>query len=106
MSRSLGVTTVKILSVIDRRVCYGLDIIHRTDMLPGTVYTTLRRLERRGLIAGRWEDAEIAEAESRPRRRYYALTPAGEKALATAKHRLEDLVEEMAGEVPSPREAG
>lgn len=106
MSRSLGVTTVKILSAIDRRVCYGLDIIQRTDLLPGTVYTTLRRLERRGLITGQWEDPEIAEAERRPRRRYYTLTPAGERELETAKDRLDRLVLEMEGRAPSPREVG
>jgi len=105
MTRSLGITTVKILSVIDRRVRYGLDIIQRTDMLPGTVYTTLRRLERRGLVAGQWEDAKIAEKERRPRRRYYTLTPAGERALESARHRLDRLVLEMGRDAPSPREA-
>lgn len=89
MSRSLGVTTVMILSAVERRVCYGLDIVNRTDLLPGTVYTTLRRLERRGLVEGSWEDPEVAEAERRPRRRYYTLTPSGNEALATARERFE-----------------
>lgn len=85
MSRSLGVTTVLILTAVDRGVCYGLDIVNRTAMLPGTVYTTLRRLERRGLVRGQWEDAEVAEADRRPRRRYYELTPNGEQALVDAR---------------------
>lgn len=95
MSRSLGVTTVMILTAIERRVCYGLDIVNRTGLLPGTVYTTLRRLERRGLVEGRWEDAEVAESERRPRRRYYALTPSGEAALETARERFEGLGVEL-----------
>lgn len=85
MSRSLGVTTVLILTAIDRGVCYGLDIVNRTAMLPGTVYTTLRRLERRDFVRGQWEDAEVAEKERRPRRRYYELTPDGEQALENAR---------------------
>ena len=91
MSRALGVTTVLVLSALDRGVCYGLDIVNRTGMLTGTVYTTLRRLERRGLVTGQWEDAEIAEAERRPRRRYYELTPRGTEALETSLRHFEAL---------------
>ncbi len=89
MSRSLGVTTVLILTALNRGVRYGLDIVNRTELLPGTVYTTLRRLERRGLIRGQWEDPEIAERERRPRRRYYEVTPAGVEALDRAVARFE-----------------
>ncbi len=91
MSRSLGVTTVTILAAIQSGVRYGLDIANRTELLPGTVYTTLRRLERRGSIEGRWEDADTAERERRPRRRYYRLTPDGAAALAQARDRLASL---------------
>ena len=97
MSRSLGVTTVMILAALERGVRYGLDIVNRTELLPGTVYTTLRRLERRGLIRGQWEDAEIAERERRPRRRYYELTPAGAEALETAVARFEAMGIDVAG---------
>lgn len=88
MSRSLGMTTVTILAAIEQRACYGLDIINRTGLLAGTVYTTLRRLERRDMVSGRWEDAELAASERRPRRRYYVLTPEGTRALDTARVRL------------------
>ncbi len=91
MSRSLGVTTVTILGAIQSGVRYGLDIVNRTELLPGTVYTTLRRLERRGSIEGRWEDADVAAEERRPRRRYYRLTPAGAEALAEARARFAEL---------------
>lgn len=87
MSRPLGATTVTILSVLERHSGYGLDIINQTGLLAGTVYTTLRRLERREQIEGQWEDAEIAAAERRPRRRYYTLTPKGREALAVARER-------------------
>ncbi|HSH75055.1 MAG TPA: PadR family transcriptional regulator [Longimicrobiales bacterium] len=95
MSRALGVTTVVVLSVIERSICYGLDIVNRTGLLPGTVYTTLRRLERRGWIEGRWEDPAIAESERRPRRRYYELSREGLAALQTARGRLQDLGVEL-----------
>ena len=95
MSRSLGLTTVMILTAVERRERYGLEIVNGTGLFPGTVYTTLRRLEERGLVTGDWEAAEVAEAERRPRRRYYALTPAGDAALATARERLEVLGVEL-----------
>lgn len=45
----------------------------------GTLYPLLHRLERAGLVQGEWRTA----GEQR-RRRYYALTPAGERHLAGA----------------------
>jgi DNA-binding PadR family transcriptional regulator len=48
----------------------------------GTLYRALDRLEGLNLLKSRQEDAEIAAAENRPRRRLYRLTALGEKALA------------------------
>lgn len=50
----------------------------------GTLYKALDRLERQGFLRSRWEDAEVALAEGRPRRRLYQVTPAGEVALNEA----------------------
>jgi DNA-binding PadR family transcriptional regulator len=44
----------------------------------GTLYKALGRLEERGLLASRWEDA--AAVEGRPRRRLYELTREGAEA--------------------------
>jgi len=44
----------------------------------GAVYPALRRLERRGLLLGRW--VEIGDGV--PRRRYYSLTPEGRRVVA------------------------
>jgi PadR family transcriptional regulator PadR len=87
MGRSLGIGTVSILAALEERVRYGLDLTERTGLLAGTVYTSLRRLEGRGMVDGHWEDADLAEAERRPRRRYYTLTPAGAEALTEARVR-------------------
>src|SRR5262250_3654848 len=47
------------------------------DLPEGTVYPALHRLEQAGLLASRW-----VTAESGRRRRVYALTRRGERALA------------------------
>ena len=98
MGRFMGVTSITILATLEGRRCYGLDIIDRTGFLSGTVYTTLRRLEARGLVTSQWEDAEVAQAERRPRRRYYTLTTAGAEELAVARRRLAGVVSEPAEE--------
>ena len=50
----------------------------------GTMYKALDRLRREGLLESEWEDPEVAEAESRPRRRIYFVTGAGAQALNAA----------------------
>jgi PadR family transcriptional regulator PadR len=49
------------------------------DLPEGTIYPALQRLERAGRVASIWS------SESGRRRRVYALTPAGEAALATGR---------------------
>ena len=51
----------------------------------GTLYRALERLERAGLLSSRWEDAEVAAHEERPRRRLYRITAAGQRAEADAR---------------------
>ncbi len=53
----------------------------------GTLYRALARLEHMGLLTSRWEDPDIPARESRPGRRLYMLTVAGEKALKDARAR-------------------
>ncbi|MBY5163611.1 PadR family transcriptional regulator, partial [Salsipaludibacter albus] len=48
----------------------------------GTLYKALGRLEDRGLLASRWEDAARAADAGRPRRRLYHVTGEGERVLA------------------------
>ena len=50
----------------------------------GTLYKALGRLEKAGLLESTWEDAEVAHAEQRPRRRLYQVTGLGEAAYAGA----------------------
>lgn len=53
----------------------------------GTLYRALGRLERMGLLESRWEDPAIAAQESRPGRRLYRLTAAGDEAIQRASRR-------------------
>lgn len=48
----------------------------------GTLYKALARMERAGWLASEWEDADLAAAEGRPRRRLYDVTASGRAALA------------------------
>ncbi len=55
---------------------YGLDIAHRTDLTPGTIYLILLRLRQAGWVRDRWEDVDPRH-ERRPCRHYYQLTELG-----------------------------
>lgn len=98
MARSLGLTSLRILAAIRDSVAYGLDIVQQTDLPSGTVYPTLGRLKKRGLVTARWEDQRVADRDRRPRRRYYELTTDGRAALAEGTARLTSVAAELARE--------
>lgn len=56
----------------------------------GTLYRSLARLEKAGLLQSRWEDPQIAADEGRPLRRMYAVTADGEEALERARREARD----------------
>jgi DNA-binding PadR family transcriptional regulator len=74
---------------------YGikLDVAHRTDgtmaLGSGTLYEAIQRLEQRAYIALS-PPPEGEEAD--PRRRYYRLEPAGERAMRAELERMESVV--------------
>lgn len=51
----------------------------------GTLYKALGRMEAAGMLESRWEEADLALAEGRPRRRLYRMTGLGERALSTIR---------------------
>jgi len=74
-----GTIILAVLSQL-REERYGYSLRERLsgmgfEVQEGTLYPLLRRLEERELIVSRWE-----VSETRPRR-YYHLSPKGEKAL-------------------------
>lgn len=77
-----GVLEGCVLEVISRQPTYGYDITQQlrklgfTDVVEGTVYTILVRLERNGLV-----DIEKKPSEVGPPRKFYSLTQTGHTEL-------------------------
>jgi transcriptional regulator len=73
-----------ILALVEERDRHGYEIAKLIEQRTGgalkfhvaSLYPTLYRLERRGLIQGRW-----VEKPNTRRRRFYRLTPDGKKVL-------------------------
>ena len=84
--------TAAVLLAIVHGHRYGFDVMDATGLPDGTVYPILRRLERRGVLEGAWENDGVASAEQRPPRRYYRLTRAGEEAVGEVRERFPALL--------------
>ena len=82
---SKGNTTTIILALLKSEPMYGYQIVKEMnaahlDVLQlneGTIYPLLHSLERGGLVKGVWE-----KRQGNRQRKYYHLTPAGEKILS------------------------
>ena len=80
-----GTAELLVLAQLEQHPRHGYEIAQhiaaRSDggvtFHAASLYPVLYRLERRGLIAGRW-----VEKAGQRRRRYYRLTPIGRKVLA------------------------
>jgi PadR family transcriptional regulator PadR len=89
-SNSQGDLRGLVLGLLVRREMYGYEVATALSgrfadgaAAEGSVYPVLRRLERDGLVSAHW--VEIGEGA--PRRRYYVLTPAGERQAAAGAAR-------------------
>jgi len=79
-----GSAEVLILALLEQRDRHGYEIAKLIDQRSGgtlkfhvaSLYPTLYRLERRGLIQGRW-----VEKPGTRRRRFYRITAEGQKTL-------------------------
>jgi DNA-binding PadR family transcriptional regulator len=83
----LSHTAAMILQAIQNGCVYGYNVMETTGLPSGTVYPALRRLEQDGLIRSQREKQSIADAEQRPPRKYYKLTPAGKETLDASHKR-------------------
>jgi len=83
----LSHTAALILQALDAGFIYGFSIMEMAGLPSGTVYPAMRRLERDELIRSQWERQSIADAEQRPPRKYYRLTPAGRVTLEASRKR-------------------
>ncbi|MGQ9788345.1 MAG: PadR family transcriptional regulator [Candidatus Hadarchaeaceae archaeon] len=80
-----GLSSVLLLWILrkNREPMYGYEIIRTIAKCtkgqwvpkPGTIYPILKRLESKGFVKGKWNSKTAG-----PRRRYYAITPAGKQA--------------------------
>lgn len=77
-----GVLEGSILQILDQETTYGYDITQKiqrlgfSDVVEGTVYTILVRLERNGYVI-----AEKKASEVGPPRKFYTLTDTGRQEL-------------------------
>src|SRR5689334_24529117 len=78
-----GFLDLCLLAMLRERPDYGYGLAQRlaaagvADVPGGTLYPALLRLEQQGLAEASW-----APSEAGPRRKYYAVTPAGRASLA------------------------
>jgi PadR family transcriptional regulator, regulatory protein PadR len=79
-----GVLEGSILEIISRNTTYGYDITQQLrklgfeDVVEGTVYTILLRLEKNGMV-----ETEKKPSEVGPPRKFYSLTELGQQELQT-----------------------
>ena len=79
-----GVLEGCVLEIISRQETYGYEITQQlrkqgfTDVVEGTVYTILIRLEKNELVSIEKKPSEVG-----PPRKFYTLTDSGEKELKT-----------------------
>jgi PadR family transcriptional regulator PadR len=86
--RKKGTAEMLVLALLEDRSRHGYEIARLIEgrsagvltFHAASLYPLLYRLERRGLISGRW-----IEKASQRRRRYYRLTPEGRQALAAQR---------------------
>ena len=76
-----GILEFCILLIVSQQATYANDILqelHKADLIvvEGTVYPILNRLKDAGLLTYDW-----SESKSGPPRKYYSITPAGERFL-------------------------
>jgi transcriptional regulator len=83
-----GSTELLVLALIEERARHGYEIAQLIEQRSlgaiafhvASLYPTLYRMEDKGLIEGRW-----VEKSGQRRRRYYKITAAGRRALASQR---------------------
>ena len=90
-----GILEYCILSILSRGDSYAPQIIAELKeaqmiIVEGTLYPILTRQKNAGLLSYRWE-----ESPQGPPRKYYRLTPEGEKQLALLDEAWNEMVEQV-----------
>ena len=98
-----GVLELAILSLLEREEMYGGQIVSTLADYPGlaagtgTVYPLLTRLGKEKLVATTWR-----ESRSGPPRKYYRLTAAGRRSLASQLAAWRQLTDDVTRIVEEP----
>ena len=95
-----GALEMLILKAVSLSPLHGYGILlriqqlsgERLEILQGSFYTAIYRLERRGWIKGEW-----GESENHRRARFYSLTAAGKRQLKAEAARWIDMAAVVAG---------
>lgn len=103
-----GAGALAVLTLLERRAMYGYELVEALERDSGgllelgqsTVYPLLYKLEGRGFVR-----PEMREAPSGRRRKYYHVTPAGERFLLQQRGQWSTLVEALRRLGISPGEA-
>ena len=73
-----GVLELCVLSRLDKKICYGYELVNEISknilISEGTIYPLLRRLKLEGLVT-----TYLQESQEGPPRKYYKLTESGRK---------------------------
>ncbi len=71
-----GILDMCVLSLVNRKDCYGYELVNRISecmqVTEGTIYPLLKRLKDKGSI-----DSYIVESQEGPPRKYYNITEKG-----------------------------
>ena len=90
-----GSSSSLLLCLLEKEPMYGYQIVRELDtksqgyfrFKEGTLYPALHRLEKSGLIAGKWQLLSNGR-----QRRYYYITPKGQTKLAVEKTQWQDFL--------------
>jgi transcriptional regulator len=93
-----GSAEMILLALLEARQRHGYELAkliesqseNRLQFHVASLYPMLYRLERKGLVEGRW-----VEKAGERRRRYYRLTPSGRKALAEQRRSWREFVQAL-----------
>ncbi len=79
-----GVLELCVLSILDRKDCYGYELVNNISksfsISEGTIYPLLSRLKKEGYVT-----TYLEESNEGPIRKYYELTDTGKNILSSLK---------------------
>ena len=90
-----GILEYCVLLLLMKGKAYPSDIINRLSeasliVVEGTLYTLLNRLRKEGKLSYEWQESPMG-----PPRKYYSITPAGEKSLEEMGKAWDEIVENV-----------